>query len=176
MTVVGNKNTKELDNFKPFLHIRSAAKDPKLAFTFTMAGEKKMIRAIRRIYSSKSDHILVRFHFGGKKRISSPWTKYETPFATGRVSLKLLLMGYGKAAPIARRGACLGQEARHPLCEGARCATTTNHKTPQNQLEAERPRSAEPVREVSAHVPHEPIHRLDAGDTADKKGRGCRPE
>ena len=78
-------------------------------------------------------------------------------------------MGYGKAAPIARRGACLGQKARRP-CEGARCATTTYHKTPQNQLEAERPRSAEPVREVSAHVPHEPIHRLDAGDTADKKG------
>jgi hypothetical protein len=32
-------------------------------------------------------------------------------------------MGYGNAAAlIAWRGACLGQKARHPLSEGARCA------------------------------------------------------
>ena len=51
--------------------------------------------------------------------------------------------------------------------KGARCATTTSHKTPHNQLETEGPGSAEPIHEVSAHVAHEPVHRLDASNAAD---------
>ena len=35
MTAVGIIYTKEIDNFKPFLKIGSAAKDPKVAFAFT---------------------------------------------------------------------------------------------------------------------------------------------
>ena len=56
----------------------------------------------------------------------SVWNKFEIP---PRFWV-LILMGYGKAARAnAWRGACLGQITRHPLCEWARCATTTSHKT-----------------------------------------------
>ena len=35
MTLVGIRNINEMDNFKPFLKIGNAAKDPKDAFAFT---------------------------------------------------------------------------------------------------------------------------------------------
>ena len=69
MALVGIRNIKEIDNFKPFLKIGCADKDQKDAFAFTMVRKKSTNIAIRRIYSSKSDHILVRIHFDGKKRI-----------------------------------------------------------------------------------------------------------
>ena len=69
MALVGIRNIKEIDNFKPFLKIGSADKDQRDAFAFTMVRKKSTNIAIRRIYSSKSDHILVRIHFDGKKRI-----------------------------------------------------------------------------------------------------------
>ena len=70
MAIVGIRNIKEIDNFKPFLKIGSADKDQKDAFAFTMVRKKSTNIAIRRIYSSKSDHFLVRIHFDfdGKKR------------------------------------------------------------------------------------------------------------
>ena len=70
---------------------------------------------------------------------------------------------HGAARVLGRRRAAL-------WAKGARCATTTSHKTPHNQLESKRPGSAEPIHEVSAHVPHEPVHRLDARDAANQEG------
>ena len=56
-------------------------------------------------------------------KFSNIFRKYETPTAAARDLLLLILMGYGNAAALlAWRGACLGQKARHPLSEGARCA------------------------------------------------------
>ena len=63
MALVGIRNIKEIDNFKPFLKIGSVDKDQKDAFAFTMVRKKSTNIAIRRIYSSKSDHFLVRIHF-----------------------------------------------------------------------------------------------------------------
>ena len=63
MALVGIRNIKEIDNLKPFLKIGSADKDQKDAFAFTMVRKKSTNIAIRRIYSSKSDHFLVRKHF-----------------------------------------------------------------------------------------------------------------
>ena len=61
------KYNQEIDNFEPFLKIGSADKDQQHAFAFTMVRKKSTSVAIRRIFSSKSDHILVRIHFDGKK-------------------------------------------------------------------------------------------------------------
>ena len=69
MALVGIRNIKEIDDFKPFLKIGCADKDQKDAFAFTMVRKKSTNIAIRRIYSSKSDHFLVQIHFDGKKRI-----------------------------------------------------------------------------------------------------------
>ena len=52
-------NIKIIDNIKPFWKVGSAAKDPKDVFAFTMAWEKKIKSAIRRIYSGNSDNFLV---------------------------------------------------------------------------------------------------------------------
>ena len=65
MALVGIRNIKEIDNFKPFLKIGCADKDQRDAFAFTMVMKKSTNIAIRRIYSSKSDHFLVRIHFVG---------------------------------------------------------------------------------------------------------------
>jgi len=56
-----------------------------------------------------------------------------------------------------------GQKARRPLGEGR---ALRNHH---NQLESEGPRSAEPIHEVSAHVSHKPVHRLDASNAGDQE-------
>jgi hypothetical protein len=69
MALVGIINIKEIDNFKPFLKIGSADKDQKDAFAYSMVRQMRTNIAIRRIYSSKSDHFLVQIHFDGKKRI-----------------------------------------------------------------------------------------------------------
>jgi hypothetical protein len=66
MALVGIINIKEIDNFKPFLKIGSADKDQMDTFAFTMVRRKSTNTAIRRIYSSKSDHFLVRTHFDEK--------------------------------------------------------------------------------------------------------------
>ena len=76
MALVGIRNIKEIDNFKPFLKIGSADKDQRDAFAFTMVRKKSTNIAIRRIYSSKSssEYILMEkneFRFRGpvaKKR------------------------------------------------------------------------------------------------------------
>ena len=87
MTAVGIIYTKEIDNFKPFLKIGSADKDQKDVFAFTMVRKKSTNIAIRRIYSSKSDHFLVRiilmkkneFRFVGRSQKSgdSRFTVHE---------------------------------------------------------------------------------------------------
>ena len=69
------RNIKEIDDFKPFLKIGSAVKDQQDAFAFTMVRKKSTNIAIRRSYSSKSDHFLVVHIFFGKKRnlVLSNW-------------------------------------------------------------------------------------------------------
>jgi hypothetical protein len=56
MALVGNIFTKESLKFTPFLNVGSAAKDPQLAFAFTMVWKNNINSTVRRIYSGHSDY------------------------------------------------------------------------------------------------------------------------
>ena len=68
MALVGTRNIKEIDNFKPFLKIGSVDNDQKDTFAFTMVRKRNTNIAIRRIYSSKSDHFLAAYILMKEKR------------------------------------------------------------------------------------------------------------
>ena len=56
MSFIATIIRKEADKFTPFLKFGSTAKDPKLAFTFTMVWENSINSTVRRIYSGHSDY------------------------------------------------------------------------------------------------------------------------
>ena len=83
MALDGNIFTKESFKFTPFLNVGSAAKDPQLAFAFTMVWKNNINSAVRRIYSGHSDYFFEATHFEQKKRS----IKIFDPIKIGRLSL-----------------------------------------------------------------------------------------
>ncbi len=53
MTAVCTILIKEADKFTPFLKFGSAAKDPKVAFAFTIVWKNNINSTVRRIYSGR---------------------------------------------------------------------------------------------------------------------------
>ncbi len=54
---------KEADVFTPFLKSGSAAKDPKVAFAFTIFWKNNINSTVRRIYSGLSHYFFEATHF-----------------------------------------------------------------------------------------------------------------
>ena len=73
MALVGNIFTKESFKFTPFLNVGSAAKDPQLAFAFTMVWKNNINSTVRRIYSGHSDYFFEATHFEQKKNYPSKY-------------------------------------------------------------------------------------------------------
>ena len=73
MSVFCTMFIKEADKFKPFLKFGSAAKDPMLAFAFTVICENSINSTVRRIYSGHSDCFFEAIHFSKKNDPNIFW-------------------------------------------------------------------------------------------------------